>query len=47
MNFDLAEIEEYLHFHNKAIFDCVNECLEFFQPYYSSSGEPFPWNYSF
>jgi hypothetical protein len=36
-------IIESQHIHNKVIFDCVNEALDFLRPY-GKNGEPLPWN---
>ncbi len=32
-----------VHCHNRAVFDAVNNELQFFRPFFSSEGEPFPW----
>jgi len=34
---------EYIHIHNKAIFDAVNEALNLIRPY-GLNGEPMPWS---
>jgi len=36
-------VAESEHIHNKAIFDAVNEALNFFRPY-GPRGEPMPWS---
>ena len=41
---ELAEmISEADHIHNKAIFDCVNEAMNFVRPF-GLQGEPMPWS---
>ena len=32
--------------HDKAIFECFNEALNYFRPYYSIGGPPYIWNCS-
>jgi len=36
-------VAESEHIHNKAIFDAVNEALNFYRPY-GARGEPMPWS---
>jgi hypothetical protein len=35
--------KQAVHCHNRAIFDAVNDELQFFRPFFTSEGEPFPW----
>jgi hypothetical protein len=37
---------EFEHIHNKAIFDCFNECLSIFRPFFLGNGVPYPWSFS-
>jgi hypothetical protein len=36
----------YLWTHNKCIFDCLNELLVSYRPFYLTKGDPFPWTVS-
>ncbi len=44
--FDSEATKQAVHYHNKAIFDVVNDELQAFRPFYSSEGQPFPWAYN-
>ena len=37
-----VEFKRYIHYHNEAIFDSINEALEF-QRRYGIKGYPLPW----
>ena len=36
--------KEYILFHCKSIFDCINELLRHYQPFFYTKGDPFPWS---
>ncbi len=38
-------ITELEHIHNKMVFDCLNEILDFYRPH-GLVGEPYPWKLS-
>eukprot|EP00826_Nyctotherus_ovalis_P017373 TRINITY_DN15116_c0_g1_i3.p1 TRINITY_DN15116_c0_g1~~TRINITY_DN15116_c0_g1_i3.p1 ORF type:complete len:917 (-),score=302.89 TRINITY_DN15116_c0_g1_i3:188-2938(-) len=42
-NYQLPPYDEYMHIHNKAIFDAANEALNLIRPY-GLNGEPMPWS---
>lgn len=42
-NYQLPPYDEYVHIHNKAIFDAANEALNLIRPY-GLNGEPMPWS---
>ena len=44
--YSLVTPSEPLYYHSKCIFDCVNELLQPFQPYYHTKGDSFPWSIS-
>jgi hypothetical protein len=37
------QILEAIHMHNKVIFDCLNQELNVFRPFFSCKGEPYLW----
>jgi len=39
-------VKEFEHIHNKAIFDTLNEALNFIRPYYLLGGAPYSWSKS-
>lgn len=40
------ESKSYFWIHSKAIFDCINELLIPYRPFYPTKGDPFPWTLS-
>lgn len=39
-------LQSYEMIHNKSVFDCINESINKFRPYFEITGPPYPWTTS-